>query len=412
MRAPELRFSEFSGEWAEKKGSQLFESSRAKGEEGLPIYSVTLNNGLVPRDSLDRRMENDAANEDNLRAQSGDLVYNMMRMWQGAVGLAETECMVSPAYIVLSGKKETDTKFFDYNFKRSRPLYDLWAYSYGLTNDRLRLYFKDFGQIKFWVPSKKNEQQKIAAFLGSVDDKLNKLRRKRELLKTWKRGLMKKIFSQQLHFTQDDGGVFPDWEEKKIGAIYDWIKTNSLSREMLMARGGEVHNIHYGDIHIKYSVQFDQRTAGAPYIKDPGAGDVISEIEYCKMGDVVIADASEDYKDIGKAIEIVNVKPRSLVAGLHTYIARPKGDFVSGFSGYLFQSEKLRKKIKRIAQGISVLGISKTNLEKLYVPQPSLAEQQKIANFFSSADKKIETVTRQIEQTETFKKGLLQKMFV
>jgi type I restriction enzyme S subunit len=138
----------------------------------------------------------------------------------------------------------------------------------------------------------------------------------------------------------------------------------------------------------------------------------VADTDFCKEGDLVIADASEDYNDIGKAIEIISVKPKSLVAGLHTYIARPKIEVSLGFSGYLFQSSNLRTQIKKIAQGISVLGISKTNLEKVVIPYPSPEEQQKIANFLSTLDKKLEAVQKQIDQTETFKKGLLQKMFV
>ncbi|WP_241086607.1 restriction endonuclease subunit S [Candidatus Vondammii sp. HM_W22] len=256
------------------------------------------------------------------------------------------------------------------------------------------------------------EQQKIATFLGSIDTKLNKLRRKRERLETWKRSLMQKIFSQQLRFTQDDGTDFFDWEEKKVSDVYRWVKTNSLSREKLTCQKGDIQNIHYGDIHTKYFVQFDQDVADAPFIKDRKSSKNITETEFCKNGDIVIADASEDLDDIGKSIEIINVKSNSLVAGLHTYIARPKDSFRSGFSGYLFQSNDFRKQVKRIAQGVSVLGISKTNFEKLDIPQPVPEEQQKIANSLSSIDKKIQAVTNQITHTETFKKGLLQKMFV
>jgi type I restriction enzyme S subunit len=217
---PELRFLEFEEEWQFKRGNDLFLNSRIKGEDGLPIYSVTLNNGLVPRASLDKKMENDAASGDNLRAQAGDLVYNMMRMWQGALGLAHEEYMISPAYVVLSGKAKTDTKFFEYNLKRPRSIYDLWAYSYGLTNDRLRLYSKDFLRIKFCVPEEKVEQQKIASFLTSIDDKLTKLRRKRELLNDFKRGLMQQLFSQTIRFKQGDGSAFPEWETLKANLLF------------------------------------------------------------------------------------------------------------------------------------------------------------------------------------------------
>ena len=144
--APRLRFPEFKEPWKPGHAGDAFKNSRAKGAAGLPIYSVTMDRGLVRRDSMDRHMAADAADGQNLRAQRGDVVYNMMRMWQGAVGLAPEECMVSPAYVVLSPKKHTSAQFFDQWFKGKRMLYLLGAYSHGITSDRLRLYADDFAR--------------------------------------------------------------------------------------------------------------------------------------------------------------------------------------------------------------------------------------------------------------------------
>lgn len=410
--APKLRFPEFKNPWKPGHAGDAFKNSRAKGAAGLPIYSVTMDRGLVRRDSLDRHMAADAADGQNLRAQRGDVVYNMMRMWQGAVGLAHEECMVSPAYVVLSPKKHTSPHFFDHWFKAKRMLYLLGAYSHGITSDRLRLYADDFARIPLNLPSLP-EQQKIAAFLGAVDAKLAALAAKQAALGRFKAGLMQKLFSQQLRFTRDDGKAFPDWEEKRLGEVFTWVKTNSLSREFLTHDGGEVQNIHYGDIHTKFRPLFRQAAEKVPFVGTNSALKPFTDEEYCRVGDVVIADASEDYADIGKAIEIVEVRERALVAGLHTYIARPKiGTLVVGFSGYLLRSAPMRRQIMRIAQGISVLGVSKGNLEGLtfWIPHPE--EQQKIADALSAMDAKIQAVADQVTKLQTFKKGLLQQMFV
>ena len=126
----------------------------------------------------------------------------------------------------------------------------------------------------------------------------------------------------------------------------------------------------------------------------------------------MIADASEDYKDIGKSIEVISLNNQKVVAGLHTYIARPVKPFALGFCGYMMRTFPVREQIKKLATGISVLGISKTNLGKVELKVPSLEEQTKIANFLSAIDQKIEVVAQQIEQAKTWKKGLLQQMFV
>jgi type I restriction enzyme S subunit len=410
--APKLRFPEFKEPWKPGHAGDAFENSRAKGAAGLPIYSVTMDRGLVRRDSLDRQMAADAADSQNLRAQRGDVVYNMMRMWQGAVGLAPEECMVSPAYVVLSPKKHMSSEFFDQWFKAKRMLYLLGAYSYGITSDRLRLYADDFARIPVHLPAPR-EQQKIAAFLGAVDTKLSALATKQAGLERFKAGLMQKLFSRRLRFTQDDGKAFPDWQEKRLRDIFTWVKTNSLSREFLTYDGGTVQNIHYGDIHTKFRALFRQSAETVPFVGAKIGPKAFSDEEFCRVGDVVIADASEDYADIGKTIEIVEVRERSLVAGLHTHIARPKIDcLVVGFAGYLLRSEPMRRQIVRIAQGISVLGISKGNLEKLTFLLPHPDEQRKIADALAATDAKIQAVVNQISKMQTFKKGLLQQMFV
>ncbi len=256
------------------------------------------------------------------------------------------------------------------------------------------------------------EQEKIASFLGAVDTRLTQLRRKHELLQTYKRGVMQKLFSQQIRFKQDDRSDFPEWEKKKLSDLFKWVRTNSLSRDALSFESGTIQNIHYGDIHKKFKSQFFLRKEEVPYIIDDFFASSIDSEDFCKIGDLVIADASEDYTDIGKVIEIIEVEPNKLVAGLHCFIARPKVRIIVGYSGYLFKSENVRKQIKEIAQGISVLGISKTNLEYLDLPYPCLEEQEKIADFLTAIDRKIETVNRSIGLVEQFKKGLLQKMFI
>ena len=276
-----------------------------------------------------------------------------------------------------------------------------------------RLYIGITEQRKLEIPEcDVAEQRKIAEFLDTVDTKITQLAEKKRLLEDYKKGCLQHLFSQEIRFKDDDGNEFPIWEKKKLGEVFTWINTNSFSRELLTNEVGQVQNIHYGDIHTKFSANFHQDAELVPYVKDATPSDFKQE-QFCKIGDVVIADASEDYADIGKAIEIVSLSDTPMVAGLHTYIARPKIATVqTGFSGYLLRSEAMRRQIVRIAQGISVLGISKGNLEKLSFLMPHPGEQRKIADFLSSIDRKIDLVSEELSQTQSFKKGLLQIMFV
>src|SRR5690606_12419556 len=150
-----------------------------------------------------------------------------------------------------------------------------------------------------------------------------------------------------------------------------------------------------------------------PFINEDVNIQKVSDSQYCREGDLIVADASEDYKDVGKAIEIINLNGQKLLSGLHTFLARDENNLTAiGFKAYLMQQYSVRIQIMKAATGISVLGISKTNFSKVKIHLPKKAEQQKIANFLTGIDKKINLINKQLEQVKLFKKGLLQQMFV
>lgn len=258
-----------------------------------------------------------------------------------------------------------------------------------------------------------SEQTKIASFFSAIDEKYQVLKKKKSLLGEYKKGVMQKIFAQELRFKDDNGKLYPDWEEKKLGEIFSFKVTNSFSRENLNYEYGKVKNIHYGDIHTKFSTLFNIETENVPFVNSEIPIQRIREDNYCEVGDVIFADASEDLEDVGKSIEIFNVNKEKLLSGLHTILARPNPEtFSIGFSGHLFKSPFVRTQIKKEAQGSKVLSISASRLSKILIPIPCIEEQSKIAEFLCLLDDKINHTKTQIEKTEAWKKGLLQKMFV
>ena len=203
-----------------------------------------------------------------------------------------------------------------------------------------------------------------------------------------------------------------EWKEHVLSDIFEFYTTNSFSRDFLDNDNGSVKNIHYGDIHMKFPTLLDVKNTQIPYVKETVDLSKISIESYCKNGDVVIADASEDYNDIGKAIELQSIGEEKVIAGLHTILARDnKGIMVNGFRGYLMTSPNVRKQIKVYAAGAKVLGISKANISKVNLLIPSSMEQEKIASFFSLIDKKIELQTEKVEELTNYKKGIMQKIF-
>ena len=196
------------------------------------------------------------------------------------------------------------------------------------------------------------------------------------------------------------------WRVVRLGDVFDFLKTYTNSRESLNDYD-EISYIHYGEIHKKYKFYLDFRVASLPKIHQSKLGD---KPEFIKNGDLVIADASEDYIDIAKSVEIKNLEHKA-VAGLHTFLLRDKGDyFADGYKGYILYEPWVAKELKKKATGISVLGISKSNLLNLKIKLPPLDEQEKIAEILSTWDEAINLTINLIESKKQFKKALMQNL--
>ncbi|MGG2059673.1 restriction endonuclease subunit S [Priestia megaterium] len=193
-----------------------------------------------------------------------------------------------------------------------------------------------------------------------------------------------------------------NWDIKILSELGEFKKNYSFSRSL--EGDGEYHHLHYGDIHSRYSGVLGSQTS-FPSIT------VLGPLEVIEDRDLIFADASEDYKDLGKAVVIWGLENQKVVAGLHTHRFKPKENVDSRFLMYFTKTKKYKLFIRKQGTGISVLGISKKNLSFLEIPMPSFEEQQKIASFFSLMDKKIEKQKEKIKQLELLKKGMMQKIF-
>ena len=204
-----------------------------------------------------------------------------------------------------------------------------------------------------------------------------------------------------------------NWSNESMEKLFDFLSTNSFSRDKLNYNMGTVKNIHYGDIHTKFKTLFKLQKEVVPFINESESIERIKPECYCAEGDMVFADASEDLEDIGKSIELVDLNNEKLLSGLHTILARPKEKtFALGFSGYLFKSTPMRSQIQKESQGAKVLGISAKKMAKMSLLFPmDKKEQQKIADCLSSLDELIITQGDKVDTLKNYKKGLLQQIF-
>ncbi|MFD2034216.1 restriction endonuclease subunit S [Belliella marina] len=182
---------------------------------------------------------------------------------------------------------------------------------------------------------------------------------------------------------------------KRLGDLMGFKVTNSFSRDNLNYEIGAVKNIHYGDIHTKFQTLFDITNEIVPFINEEMNIARISEDNYCKEGDIILADASEDLNDVGKSIEVVNLNDEKLLSGLHTLLARPKENiFHLGFNGYLFKSNQVRTQIQKESQGSKVLSINVGRISKIELSFPSIQEQERITALLRLLEERIHTQTK------------------
>ena len=242
------------------------------------------------------------------------------------------------------------------------------------------------------------EQQKIASFLSAVDEKIQQLTAKKNLLEQYKKGVMQKLFSGKIRFKDENGKDFPDWEEKRLGEIFSCVRGKGISKDQLIDNG-ENKCILYGQLYTTYNeIVFD----------------VISKTD-AKEGVLSMdADLLIPSSTTTSGIDLANVtalNEEGVLLGGDISILRSKIQTNNVFYAYYLSNHK-KYEIAAFAQGSTIVHLSYNHFKVMLIDVLCIEEQQKIATYLSSLDTKIETVNKRITQTQTFKKGLLQQMFV
>ena len=251
------------------------------------------------------------------------------------------------------------------------------------------------------VPTKK-EQQKIADFLSTVDEKIALKNKKYTALVEAKKGLLQKIFSQEIRFKRDGGGEYPEWEDCTLSSIGEFVRGLSYSKDNVVREfsGQETvilrsNNIADDFLHLDNELQF--------VTKKPNSS------QFLKSGDIVICTANGSNKLVGKTGQYKGSVYTNITVGAFCCIFRSNYPIVS----WLFQSVNYKVQLRDALQGgsgaIGNLGIK--SLGDFIFAIPCFEEQQKIAGFLSAYDEKIEAVSRELEGWKAIKKGLLQQMF-
>ncbi len=204
------------------------------------------------------------------------------------------------------------------------------------------------------------------------------------------------------------GDIPVDWEVQTFEETFKILSNNTLSRENLNNRGGEVRNIHYGDILTQFSELLKCSEEEIPYINDLSL--LSSSTQLLQEGDLIIADTAED-EAVGKATEIQGLGEGKLVSGLHTIPCRvKKGDFVPGWLGYYMNSDMYHDQLIPYITGIKVSSISKSAIAETLILIPPKEEQAKIVEVLNDIDTEIFQKNRLLSKKKLVKNGLIQML--
>ena len=342
---------------------------RAAGDEEL--LSVTIANGVIRQADSEKR---NIASEDKKNykvVHQGDVPYNSMRMWQGAVGNSEYCGIVSPAYTVLIPTQEANGKFFMELFKKENSLKIFQRWSQGLTSDTWNLKYPVLSTIEFYIP-KIDEQNKIATYFTTLDHLITLHQRKCDEAKKLKKFMLQKMFPQNGSLVPEIrfDGFTDDWEQRKLGEIatetygggtpktsneefwkgdIPWIQSSDLIDECLF------------DVRPRKCISQEAVSKSATKLVPQNSIAIVTRVGVGKLAFMPFSYAtSQDFLSLSG----LKIDPEFTVYALY----------------------KMTQSVSNEVQGTSIKGVTKDELLAKKIIFPSCNEQKKIGAYLHNLD--------------------------
>ncbi|OUD36618.1 restriction endonuclease subunit S [Flavobacterium sp. FPG59] len=394
LNVPKLRFPGFDGEWEKKsiedlcimQAGKFISASEIKDNysEGMfPCYGGNGLRGYTATFNCDGNF--------SLIGRQGALCGN--------ITFAKNKFYATEHAIVVNVKQNIDTNWMFYILN----IQNLNQYATGQAQPGLSV--QNIKKVAVTVTNSLPEQQKIASFLSAVEKKIQQLSRKKELLEQYKKGVMQQLFSGKLRFKDENGKDYPDWEEKKLGELVTLMQSG-ISRMLSdtdiglpIIRSNNLQNGRIDVTDIKYWFDIDNQGANLE--------------NYVLFEGDLLVNFINSIAQIGKVAMFSDLMKRKTIFTTNLLRLRFNEKVISQFMINYFHLKKYEDFIQSITKpAVNQASFTTKDFRTFTVNLPSLPEQQKIANFLSGIDGKIEQVNGELVKTQEFKKGLLQQMFV
>ena len=382
--------------WEQRKLGEIFNERKEKSENSNEqLLSVTINDGVVKSDTLDRK-SNASKDKSNYKiVNPNDIAYNSMRMWQGALGVSSYHGIVSPAYTIISVRNvgKDNPYFYKYSFKRSKSLNIFRKHSQGLTPDTWNLKYPLFKQIKYQAPLL-IEQEKIGQLFQSLDRTITLHDEKQRQLERLKKALLKKMFADETGYPAlRFKGFTEKWEQRKFSELYSKNVERNSTNEFNFDKTISIAKMRYnseGNGASKKSLQ---------------------NYKVIRIGDVAFEGHTNKEFQYGRFV--VNSLGNGIMSPRFA-VLRPIRPTVVNFWKYYLHNERSMNRIlvRATKAGTMMNELVYSDLAKEKIKVPIEKEQLEIGNLFSILDKTITLHDKKIQYLKQLKRGLLQKMFV
>lgn len=387
---PQLRFQEFDGQWENKKLSDVTSYVDYRGRAPIKTdnghFLVTAKNikkGFIDYEcSKEYVAENDYSNVMSKGLpEIGDIVFTTEAPLGNVALVDRANIALAQRVIKFRGKKMLSNFYLLHYMLSNIFQNDISKKAIGTTVQGIS--GKELHRIKISIPTIP-EQQKIASFLSAVDEKIQQFSRKKELLEQYKKGVMQQLFSGKLRFKDENGKDYADWEEKKLGEVSIFL--DGKRKPIKSEDRAKMKGIY-------------------PYY---GASGIIDYVNDFIFDDEIILLGEDGENIVSRNLPLAFRVSGKCWINNHAHVIKPINNNNIDFLTY---------SLERINYVIYNTGTAQPKLNQevcrnIPLSIPSISEQQKIAKFLSSIDVKIESTNNQIIKMQSFKKGLLQQMFV
>ena len=385
-KRPKLRFPGFDEPYKQCRIGDIYAERSQRGASDMELLSVTMNDGVKPRSEIEGK-DNSSEDKSNYKiVRKGDMVYNSMRMWQGANGISPCDGIVSPAYTVLMPKQEINNGYFAALFKSANLINEFRKNSQGMTSDTWNLKYPQIETIKVQIPSV-SEQDKVSEMFSVLDERIAAQSQLVESLKKYKRGLLSHLIAQKKAF--DTSG---EWKTVKLGHIFKERTERAKGNETLLAVTISNGVQRRDEIDLKDNSSDDKSNYKCVYIGD---------IAYNTMRMWQGASGVSPYNGI--------------VSPAYTIVTPIRPDLHNmTFWAYYFKYSPLVQTFQKYSQGLTsdTWNLKFPQFSEIAVTMPPISEQDKIAECLSVFDEHCKCEDEKLQALLQVRTSLLQQLFI